>query len=196
MAGWYAKALILRDTWLCWILSIMFEVMEYSLEHQLPNFAECWWDHWILDVATCNFLGIWLGMRTCRYLEMKGYHWRGIRDIPTYSGKVRRTVAQFTPHSWTAFNWAASRTLKGYLVVVAVVSLFLMDELNVFYLKYLLWIPPPHWIVQTRVLLHALMGTVAVRETFQFFTDPYSAPTILHLYFLESARSLAHRHGS
>ena len=64
--GWYVKALILRDTWLCWILSVMFEVAEYSLQHQLPNFAECWWDHWILDVATCNWLGIWLGMKTCR----------------------------------------------------------------------------------------------------------------------------------
>jgi len=23
----------------------MFEVVEYTLEHQLPNFSECWWDH-------------------------------------------------------------------------------------------------------------------------------------------------------
>lgn len=38
--GWFAKAIILRDAWFCWILSIMFEVMEYSLQHQLPNFAE------------------------------------------------------------------------------------------------------------------------------------------------------------
>jgi len=38
--GWWAKALILRDFWMTWIISIMFEVMEYSLEHHLPNFAE------------------------------------------------------------------------------------------------------------------------------------------------------------
>jgi Phosphatidyl serine synthase len=37
------------------VISILFEVMEYSLEHQLPNFAECWWDHWILDVFTSNW---------------------------------------------------------------------------------------------------------------------------------------------
>lgn len=43
--GWFGKSLILRDFWLSWILSVMFEVMEYSLQHQLPNFAECWWDH-------------------------------------------------------------------------------------------------------------------------------------------------------
>lgn len=27
------------------IISVMFEFLEYSLEHQLPNFSECWWDH-------------------------------------------------------------------------------------------------------------------------------------------------------
>lgn len=37
--------MILRDWWLCTIISIMFEVLEYTLEHQLPNFSECWWDH-------------------------------------------------------------------------------------------------------------------------------------------------------
>lgn len=43
--GWFGKALILRDYWFCWIISIAFELCEYSLEHQLNNFAECWWDH-------------------------------------------------------------------------------------------------------------------------------------------------------
>ncbi|KAF0515241.1 Phosphatidylserine synthase 2 [Gigaspora margarita] len=61
IVGWYAKAVVLRDYWFCWILSIMFEVMEYSLQHQLNNFAECWWDHWILDVLICNWAGLYLG---------------------------------------------------------------------------------------------------------------------------------------
>lgn len=39
------QMLILRDYWLCMVLSILFEIMEYTLEHQLPNFSECWWDH-------------------------------------------------------------------------------------------------------------------------------------------------------
>ncbi|OUM62958.1 hypothetical protein PIROE2DRAFT_10648, partial [Piromyces sp. E2] len=69
--GWFGRALILRDYWFCWILSVLFEFCEYSLQHLLPNFNECWWDHWILDVLTCNWAGIWLGMKTCKYLEMK-----------------------------------------------------------------------------------------------------------------------------
>jgi phosphatidylserine synthase 2 len=69
--GWWCKAIMFRDYWICWILSVMFEVLEYSLQHQLPNFAECWWDHWVLDVLICNWLGLWAGMKTCQYLELK-----------------------------------------------------------------------------------------------------------------------------
>ena len=39
------QALIVRDYWLLTVISVLFEVLEYSLEHQLPNFSECWWDH-------------------------------------------------------------------------------------------------------------------------------------------------------
>lgn len=170
--GWYAKALILRDNWLCWIISVMFEVMEYSLEHQLPNFGECWWDHWILDVLVCNWLGIWAGMKTCQYFAMKTYNWRSIKHIPDVPGKVRRTMAQFTPHSWVSFNWAATKSLKGYLIVLAVTFFFLASELNAFYLKYLLWVPPEHYLNVVRIALHAFNGAVATRETYQYCTDP------------------------
>lgn len=43
--GWWFKTLVLRDWWLCTVMSVMFELLEYTLEHQLPNFMECWWDH-------------------------------------------------------------------------------------------------------------------------------------------------------
>lgn len=170
--GWYAKALILRDQWICWILSVMFEVMEYSLEFQLPNFAECWWDHWILDVLLCNWLGIWAGMKTCEYLSMKTYNWRSVRDIPNVAGKIGRSIAQLTPHSWITFDWASTRSFKGYLTTCLLITFFLGSELNAFYLKYLLWIPPEHPINTIRVILHGLAGCTAVRELYQYVSDP------------------------
>lgn len=163
--GWYAKAIILRDYWICWIISVMFEIAEYSLQHQLPNFAECWWDHWLLDVLTCNAVGIWAGMKTCQYFEMRVYSWA------TASGKMRRTVAQFTPATWTAFDWAATRSLKNYLVALLVIFGFLQAELNCFYLKALLWIPPPHPLNVIRVFLMGFMGMTGVREVYQYFYD-------------------------
>ena len=48
--GWLCKTLMIRDFWMTNLLSVTFEFLEYSLEHQLPNFSECWWDHWIMDV--------------------------------------------------------------------------------------------------------------------------------------------------
>ena len=45
--GWFAKSLILRDYWFLWLLSVLFELLEYTLAHQLSNFNECWWDHWV-----------------------------------------------------------------------------------------------------------------------------------------------------
>lgn len=43
--GWFGKAFLFRDWYLCWVMSILFEFLEISLEHMLPNFGECWWDH-------------------------------------------------------------------------------------------------------------------------------------------------------
>ena len=51
----FLKTLILRDYWLCNVMSIGFELLEYSLEHQLPNFSECWWDH-VSHFFIINFL--------------------------------------------------------------------------------------------------------------------------------------------
>ena len=41
----------MRDFWFTNVLSVLFEINEYSLEHQLPNFHECWWDHVSRTVA-------------------------------------------------------------------------------------------------------------------------------------------------
>jgi phosphatidylserine synthase 2 len=73
--GWYVKMLIVRDINLCWFLSILFEIMELTFKHWLPNFTECWWDTIILDVFGMNALGIYFGDLTCKYFEFKTYKW-------------------------------------------------------------------------------------------------------------------------
>ncbi|KAG2462026.1 PTSS2 synthase, partial [Polypterus senegalus] len=76
------------------IISVMFEFLEYSLEHQLPNFSECWWDH------------------------------------------------------------------------------FLLAELNTFYLKFVLWMPPEHYLVLLRLVFFVNVGGVAMKEIYDFMDDP------------------------
>ncbi|TFK52386.1 phosphatidylserine synthase 2 [Heliocybe sulcata] len=173
--GWFGKALILRDYWFCWILSIAFELAEYSLQHQLPNFGECWWDHWILDVLICNWLGLYLGMKTCQFFEVKHYEWRGFRSIRGFRSKTKRVLTQFSPHDFTAFKWEGSVDFKHYFAVVLLLAVFLAAELNPFYLKSLLWMEPDHPIVISRLAGIFLCGLPAVRELYQYINDPRRA---------------------
>ncbi|KAG1798059.1 phosphatidyl serine synthase-domain-containing protein [Suillus plorans] len=173
--GWFGKAMILRDYWFCWILSIAFEFAEYSLQHQLANFAECWWDHWILDVLVCNWLGTYLGMKTCQYLEVKPYEWRGLRQTRGLRSKARRVLSQFSPHDWTAFKWEGTASFLHYLIVVLLLAVFLAAELNPFYLKSLLWMEPDHPIVILRLAGVFLCALPAVRELYQYINNPRKA---------------------
>ncbi|PAV17421.1 phosphatidylserine synthase 2 [Pyrrhoderma noxium] len=173
--GWFGKALILRDYWFCWILSIAFEFAEYSLQHQLANFAECWWDHWIMDVLVCNWLGTYLGMKTCQYFEVKHYEWRSLRQSRGFRSKTKRVITQFSPHDFTAFKWEGTASFHSYICVVLLLTVFLAAELNPFYLKALLWMEPSHPIVVSRLALMFLCALPAVRELYQYLGDPRRA---------------------
>ncbi|XP_071618496.1 phosphatidylserine synthase 2 isoform X6 [Heliangelus exortis] len=170
--GWYLKTLMIRDWWMCMIISVMFEFLEYSLEHQLPNFSECWWDHWIMDVILCNGLGIYCGMKTLSWLSLKTYKWQGLWNIPTYKGKMKRIVFQFTPYSWVKFEWKPASSLRRWLAVCGIIFVFLLAELNTFYLKFVLWMPPEHYLVLLRLVFFVNVGGVAMREIYDFMDDP------------------------
>jgi len=172
LMGYWCKTLIFRDWWLTTVISIMFEFLEYSLEHQLANFSECWWDHWILDVIICNGGGTILGVYTLRWLHMKTYHWRGLYEIPTYRGKIKRFFGQFSPHGWIEFQWNPLSSFERWVAILCIVAGFLITELNTFYLKYVLWVPPNHILNPIRLLFILLWGAVGLRETFQLLDDP------------------------
>ncbi|KZP18570.1 PSS-domain-containing protein [Athelia psychrophila] len=173
--GWFAKSMILRDYWFCWILSVAFELAEYSLEHHLANFAECWWDHWLLDVLICNWIGTYLGMKTCQYFEVKPFEWRGFRQSRGIRSKAKRVLTQFSPHDFTAFKWAGTTSFLHYCTVVLLLTLFLAAELNPFYLKSLLWMEPDHPIVLMRLTAIFIWGLPAVRELYQYINEPRRA---------------------
>ncbi|KAK2490166.1 hypothetical protein MC885_021695 [Smutsia gigantea] len=166
------QTLMIREWWMCTIISVMFEFLEYSLEHQLPNFSECWWDHWIMDVLVCNGLGIYCGMKTLEWLSLKTYKWQGLWNIPTYKGKMKRIAFQFTPYSWVRFEWKPASSLRRWLAVCGIVLVFLLAELNTFYLKFVLWLPPEHYLVLLRLVFFVNVGGVAMREIYDFMDDP------------------------
>jgi hypothetical protein len=44
-------------------------------------------------------------------------------------------LSQFSPHDWTAFQWEGTASFLHYITVVLLLAVFLIAELNPFYLK-------------------------------------------------------------
>lgn len=166
--GWWAKALILRNSVLLWSLSILFEFMELTFQHMLPNFNECWWDSWILDVAVCNNIGIITGLWTVRYFGSQQYNWRGISEQPTYADKAKRSLMQFLPYSLDRFDWKIFSSPARFIECLIPVLIFLLFELHAFFLKFVLWIPPLNPLNTIRLLILLGMGLPATRQYYNF----------------------------
>merc|ERR1719222_1782217 len=102
----------------------------------------------------------------------RGYHWRGLYEIPTYSGKIKRFFGQFSPHGWIEFQWNPLSSFERWFAIICLVTGFLITELNTFYLKFVMWVPPNHLLNPIRLLFILLWGAVALRETFELLDNP------------------------
>ena len=141
--GWWFKMLIVRDYKLCMFLSVLFEFMEITLRHQLPNFWECWWDSLIMDVIVCNGGGIYLGWITCRIFEVKEYHWGMGNDGRTETEKfsaLSRSAKQLTPYSWKVYKWDMFVSSKNFVTTLWYIAFVNLVDLSNFYLKFILWV--------------------------------------------------------
>lgn len=169
--GWWCKALILRNYTLLWTLSIGFELMELTFQHMLPNFNECWWDSWILDVALCNAIGIYTGMQTVKWARAQEYNWAGLSQQATLSQKAKRTLMQFTPYSWDEFDWRVFSTPTRCLQSLGLLMVFLIMEVNAFFLKFILWIPPLNPLNTIRLGILFLAALPTAKEYYAFIDD-------------------------
>ena len=171
LGGWIVKALMLRDWRICWVISIQWELIEVVFRHMLPNFKECWWDSWLLDVLLSNGLGIYIGCKLCEVLEMRSYRWTKVQDIPTLYGKINRGIMQFTPQSWIKVQWEPLSTISRFIVVNIVIMAMNLAELDAFFLKYLLWIPPPCPLNIYRILVFCAIGPPALRQVYLYMMN-------------------------
>ncbi|KAJ0038679.1 hypothetical protein Pint_22167 [Pistacia integerrima] len=205
--GWWGKAILLRNQPLLWVLSIGFELMEFTFRHMLPNFNECWWDSIILDILICNWfevvaihdceihagisavvltvklllayhllfiwldIGIWAGMHTVRYFDGKTYEWVGISRQPNIFGKFKRTLGQFTPAQWDKDEWHPLLGPWRFIQVLSLCIVFLTVELNTFFLKFCLWIPPRNPVIIYRLILWWLIAIPTIREYNTYLQD-------------------------
>ncbi|WVZ99529.1 hypothetical protein U9M48_044808 [Paspalum notatum var. saurae] len=195
--GWWGKAVMIRNQLLLWVLSIGFELMELTFRHMLPNFNECWWDSIILDILICNWfesklpieqieisllnihglgyprriVGIWAGMHTVRYFDGKTYEWVGLSRQQSIMGKVKRSLSQFTPAQWDKDQWHPFMGPLRFVQVLFLCVVFMTVELNTFFLKFCLWIPPRNPLVVYRLILWWLIAIPTIREYNSYLQD-------------------------
>ncbi|KAI1714953.1 phosphatidyl serine synthase domain-containing protein [Ditylenchus destructor] len=170
--GWGMKALLIRHTIICWYISIAWELTEVVFAHLLPNFQECWWDAIFLDIILCNGLGIAFGTWVCKMLEMRQFHWESIKNIRTTGGKFKRAVLQFTPESWMKVEWHNIFALRRSLAIYAFIMVWLISELNTFFLKHVFSIDTKHPVVFSRIILIGLISAPSIRQYYVYATDP------------------------
>lgn len=80
------------------------------------------------------------------------------------SGLRRRGLQQFTPSTFEIFDWAIFSSPMRFLQAHALVAMTLAFELNAFFLKTLLWLPPPHFLNVSRLLFLWALALPAVKE--------------------------------
>ncbi|KAF1747042.1 hypothetical protein GCK72_023500 [Caenorhabditis remanei] len=171
--GWAMKALLIRHGVLCWYISIAWELTEIVFTQLLPNFAECWWDAIILDVLICNGLGIFAGLQVCKFLSMRNYHWESIRNTLGHRARFKRVVMQFTPESWDDFDWGSfTQTIKRTMAVYVFVLIWLLTELNTFFMKHVFSVDTKHPVVFWRLILIAFISAPSIRQFYLYATDP------------------------
>ncbi|KAG8226791.1 hypothetical protein J437_LFUL002837 [Ladona fulva] len=111
--------------------------------------------------------------RTLRWNIRVGLHFLELSLVNAYllfnrfSGKWVCKV-EICLHGVRIFGWSKILFTRH----MAVHRMFLLAELNTFYLKFVLWVPPDHYLNLIRLILYILCGAVSVREAFQYLDDP------------------------
>ncbi|KAG0463048.1 hypothetical protein HPP92_021524 [Vanilla planifolia] len=116
-------------------------------------------------------IGIWAGMHTVRYFDGKTYEWVGISRQPNIIGKVKRTLGQFTPARWDKDEWHPMLGPLRFVQVLSLCVVFMTVELNTFFLKFCLWIPPRNPLVIYRLILWWLIAIPTIREYNNYLQD-------------------------
>ena len=169
--GWMFKIWIFRNSTMAWFLSVGFEIMEWTMEVWLPNFKECWWDHFLFDLFGCNLIGMLIGKWTINKFNMRKMHWFMERTDKWESMNWwQRTKYVFTSRDeyvkndkwhWLAEPWTFNAILWFWFM-----NLYL--DLSYFYNKAMIDIPPPHWLCSIRIWILGFFAILAANDYYDY----------------------------
>eukprot|EP01126_Amoeba_proteus_P041722 TRINITY_DN4499_c0_g1_i1.p1 TRINITY_DN4499_c0_g1~~TRINITY_DN4499_c0_g1_i1.p1 ORF type:complete len:145 (+),score=7.92 TRINITY_DN4499_c0_g1_i1:617-1051(+) len=92
-------------------------------------------------------------MLVLRYLKATEYHWAGKSRNHDHEGVLSRVIYQFMPVNWTTYEWDIFSSPRRWFGFLGMLVMWAVVELNCFFLKFVLWYPPPHPVVGVRLLI-------------------------------------------
>lgn len=99
------------------------------------------------------------------------YDWQGLSELRSLGAKARRSLSQLLPYSWERFHWAAFRSPRRLLECGFIVALMMAFDLNTFFLKHALWLPPTDPLNTIRLVIWFLCCLPGVREWYEYIED-------------------------
>lgn len=89
---------------------------------------------------------------------------------------MKRFALQFTPASWSGYDWYNSKSkanaLRRTCLLSFLVFFWLLAELNTFFIKHVFAIDTKHPVVFWRIILIAVIAAPTIRQFYVFSTDP------------------------
>lgn len=171
-AGWFGKCIVFRNKSMVIFMSIFFEFLELTFRYWLHNFYECWWDSIILDMLGMNLLGMLIGFWLVDRFNMKRYYWF-LDQNPSYNNKgIIKKIQYFfncTQLYISTNKWHMLANLRNYCSTMFIFIFNFLFDLNVFFMKNALNIPPNHFLVTFRTTLLGFYGAVYMSEYYNSF---------------------------
>jgi Phosphatidyl serine synthase len=96
---------------------------------------------------------------------------------------VKRTLGQFTPAQWDKDQWYPLLGPWRFVQVISLCVIFMTVELNTFFLKFCLWIPPRNPLIIYRLILWWLVAIPTIREYNTYLQDRYAVCFFFFFFF-------------
>ncbi|RVW16937.1 CDP-diacylglycerol--serine O-phosphatidyltransferase 1 [Vitis vinifera] len=116
----------------------------------------------LLDILMENIRVGW-------YKPAAQYYWQNYYHLLV--SQVKRTLGQFTPAQWDKDEWHPLLGPWRFIQVLSLCIVFLTVELNTFFLKFCLWIPPRNPVIVYRLILWWLIAIPTIREYNSYLQD-------------------------
>ncbi len=96
-----------------------------------------------MDFALCNCGGMLIGMKTCELLSLKHYNWFHV----------------------------SKEKVQSQLLLITFILATLVAESNLFYMKFILWIPTEHVLCYGRAIFLLMMCLTVTKEFYELLEN-------------------------